>query len=295
MSILKPNNGFTVDELATLVAEKLSLSKDVVATKTNDNEWAKNSKYYGTEINGYVYNPYLVRRWIEAQFLGLMKRHNLNVDEAIRTEYTYMYSIEYTLEESKKLAMLEKRDRVAFEERKQLFSLDSVKAIFKDYLADCSSFLQTNVDYVKNENAYLKINKCPILIGTYEEAIVDHEVVKELVKSEKLKTMLTDLALTARRIDTAYTYQDVYEIMKHFDLIRLSNDTKKSRRFVECFKKSGAFYTLKNLILFNNCSFRGVHGRVAITELNTELRSGSEAYQFYAMLKEVIKENDFKY
>ena len=39
------------------------------------------------------------------------------------------------------------------------------------------------------------------------------------------------------------------------NMIRLPYDTKKSKVWIDAYKGEGAYYTMKNLVLFHNCNF----------------------------------------
>lgn len=92
-----PDKGLDLAGLAAMINEGKDANR-----KEQKPDWAKNSRYYGTDICGYAYNPYMVRRWITAQFLELMNSYNLKIEDGIRHEYNYMYSIDYVIKEAKR-------------------------------------------------------------------------------------------------------------------------------------------------------------------------------------------------
>lgn len=304
-------NGFDMETLAKMVAAQLSgqnvqtqtvvqNAPKVDVTKLNDcdtdrNHWAVNSQFYGKEICGYAYNPYMIRRFLPAQFNQLIDKYNGNVHKGITKEYPYMYSITYTLEEVRKLAMLHKRDKIAYDERKFVFTLGKCKGIFKEYIDNAITHLNNEASAFARYNKVGKEYYCGIKgfgwikAGVVSERIENHRVVKYLAKTNDFKKVFGYLDKLKNEIDRAWNYKDLYEIMPVAkNLIKVPAETKKSRDFMDCFIKAGSYYTLKQQLMFNNnVSFKGHSGRMAVAELRKYLERGLEGYRIYAMLKEV--------
>ena len=270
-------------------------STTITVGKVDKNGWAKNSQFYGTEICGYAYNPYMIRRFLPAQFLGLMEKYNNNVHKGITEEYTYMYSIEYTLEEVRKLVMLQQRDQIAFDERSKVFTIIDCINIFADYIDKVIKNIWDQIDDFVDHNRPGKEFKNGIKgygffsWGTVKETIINHKVVKVFNKSEDLKRVIKNLENMENFIMHTYSYKVLYETMKGMKLIKLPKETKKSRIFMDCFIKAGAYYTLKQMLMFDDTvEFKGLKGRPAVEKLRWHLNYGNEGYVFYAMLKEVM-------
>lgn len=312
---------FDMDTLARMVAEKIAMgdinrnksshqlnhtipaqknysaksNAHVTSGKEDKNGWAKNSQFYGKEICGYAYNPYMIRRFLPAQFLGLMEKYNNNVHKGITEEYTYMYSIEYTLEEVRKLVMLQQRDQIAFDERSKVFTIIDCRNIFADYIDKVIKNIWDQIDDFVDHNRPGKEFKNGIKgygffsWGTVKETIINHKVVKVFNKSEDLKRVIKNLENMENFIMHTYSYKVLYETMKGMKLIKLPKETKKSRIFMDCFIKAGAYYTLKQMLMFDDTvEFKGLKGRPAVEKLRWHLNYGNEGYIFYAMLKEVM-------
>ena len=312
---------FDMDTLARMVAEKIVMGDinsnksshqlnqtiptqknyyaksnvNVTSGKEDKNGWAKNSQFYGKEICGYAYNPYMIRRFLPAQFLGLMEKYNNNVHKGITEEYTYMYSIEYTLEEVRKLVMLQQRDQIAFDERSKVFTIIDCRNIFADYIDKVIKNIWDQIDDFVDHNRPGKEFKNGIKgygffsWGFVKETIINHKVVKVFNKSEDLKRVIKNLENMENFIMHTYSYKVLYETMKGMKLIKLPKETKKSRIFMDCFIKAGAYYTLKQMLMFDDTvEFKGLKGRPAVEKLRWHLNYGNEGYIFYAMLKEVM-------
>ena len=304
-------NGFDMEALAKMVAEQLrgqnvqtqtvvqnAPKVDVTRLNNSDvadrNHWAENSQFYGKEICGYAYNPYMIRRFLPAQFNQLIHKYNGNVHRGITIEYPYMYSVKYTLEEVRKLAMLQKRDKIAFDERKYVFTMRQCKKIFTEYIdAVIVHLLNESEEFVMynkvGKEYYSSIKGFGwFKAGVVAEKIVKHKVVKYLERTEEFERVFASLNDLKGKIDRCYSYKELYETMPVANkLIKVPEDTKKSRDFMDCFIKAGSYYTLKQQLMFQSVCFKGEYGRSAVIMLRGFLERGYEGYKIYAMLKEV--------
>ena len=304
-------NGFDMEVLAKMVAAQLKgegvktqavvqNNSKIDLTKLNDsnavdkNHWAENSQFHGKEICGYAYNPYMIRRFLPAQFNQLITKYNGNVHKGITIEYPYMYSITYTLEEVRKLVMLNKRDKIAYDERKLVFTIADCRRIFVDYINDLFAYInKCNEEFIWN-NRVGKEYKAGfrgygwMTVGTVAEKIVKHKVVKYFETSEQFDKMVEDLNKLKTEISRCWTYEQLYKLLSGRDFIKIPAETKKSKAFMDCFIKAGSYYTLKQQLMFNdNISFESLVGRAAVIKLRNYLERRYEGYKIYAMLKKV--------
>jgi hypothetical protein len=308
MNNMNGMNGFDMDMLAKMVAAQLSGQNVQTVTQnipkvdvtkldnceTDQNHWAENSQFYGKEICGYAYNPYMIRRFLPAQFNQLIEKYDGNVHRGITKEYAYMYSITYTLEEVRKLAMLQKRDKIAFDERKYVFTINQCKRIFEEYIDNAITHLNNEANKFARYNKVGKEYYCGIKgfgwmkTGVVAERIENHRVVKYLEMTDNFKRVFDYLIDLKEKVGRCWKYKDLYRIMSAKDLIKVPAETKKSSDFMDCFIKAGSYYTLKQQLMFDNTVyFKGNFGRVAVIELRKYLERGYEGYKIYAMLKEV--------
>lgn len=300
------NHGIDMEVLSKAVAERIL--KNFSGT---DNEsrtgWAQNSKYYGTELCGYVYNPYLVRRFIEKQFLELMKDYDLNVDKGIRCEYSYMDGIYYMIKEVRKLAMLEKYDKIAFEERKHFWSVCDFCTVFVDYFNNLKTHIQYLIDKNKGKTVYfagrtIEVKKVP----RFSTDCSGHVTILYKAKDDFLFNLADDYI---GRIWSCKTYKELADLIGGVKIYKLPSKSKvqfviasngqlraiersnahgfkHSAKFVEGFKKSGAYYTAKNKIIFDDLQFENRTGREAVDYLRSII--DEPAFIIYAKLKNAI-------
>ncbi len=298
---MKTEETMDMKKLATLVLQMIEMNNASDNTDKNENNmyknkngWAKNSRLNGNTYCGFAFNPYMIRRFLPSQFMGLIREYNGNVSGAIRQKYSYMYTIKYTLEEVRKLSMLEKRDKLAFYERSKLFSLQNCKQIFCSYIDEIFKYIES---YEKKCTRYscgtqvsiFMSNYGKVIMGTVRETIIKHnQIGKTINYTEDFKYVINDLLKMKEKMKYCNSYDELYKTMAAFKLLNLGHDTTKSKVFIDCFIKSGAYYTLKQMIMFDNISFKNCKGRAAVILLRDYLNTGTPGYVIYAMLKEIL-------
>lgn len=308
----KMMNKMDMEMLAKMVAEQIKNETNeagTTQTEVDGGQWAKTSKFYGKEICGYAYNPYLVRRFLPRQFMDMMENFNLNVNEGIRCEYGYMKGIIYLIDECEKLAMLYKRDKIAYDERSKFWSVSDCKKAFIQYADDCLKELERIKEGCTLKTTYVKMPKYGRIPVTVTEAIENHNVVLKVKLDSSIEV---ELDMLKDKLIRCCSYKEIANVMRAFKLMYLEgtrkiklvyNYTTKSldkkytnnyrgyelpKEFVKGFKKSGAYYTLKNLIMFEGYELKDLKEREAVSYLRRLLNNGTEDYVFYAILKEVL-------
>ena len=114
-------------------------------------------------------------------------------------------------------------------------------------------------------------------------------------------------------IEKAKNYKEMYRELKKFNdnMINLSWNTPKCKVWVDAFKGSGAYYTLKNLVMFHSCKIiddqyvgwmqpRKVTTYAAGIEATNFIKSKLDAYsgegwRYLAMLRKCIADNEFSF
>lgn len=250
-------NNLDMNEFAKLVAKSMLDMANEAPVPVTENPKTEHGKYFGKTICGEVYNPRTTRRWISAQFLKLMKYTDryTSINQVINNWYTYKYSILYTCKEAKLLAHLEKNDPVAFEERKHFFDRTSIREIFTNFAEE---FQPSIVKLVKSTWSYADLAKIAETI---------------------------EFVIAKKSFECAETVTNPKSYFKNHKL---------DKAFIACFKKSGAYYTLKNYIMFDDafvlCWFDERFIREnALKKLRVEIESPD--YYFYKALEVSITKN----
>lgn len=233
--------------------------------------------------DGYVKNTKLHRRWVAAQYMRMLNS-SLGWHGYINTRYSYMYTIDMMLEEIRVLAHLEKVDKATFNERKQFFTLDVIRRVLGDYYKDVVKYTSSLPRKNCKGRPYVSIN------GVGNVFVSDLSMCIDM----PIRAMIEACAISE-------TYEAMYYHMKNLrkNMIKLPYDTKKSKTWVDAFQKEGAYYTLKNLVLFHNVSLyydrefydAGDSSMVALREIVKDY----EGYQMNALLKKTIEMNNFDF
>lgn len=323
--VMNNEMNFDMDKLAQMVAERMKsemkeVAKDVAketkitSGNVDGGQWAKTSKFYGKELCGFMYNPYLVRRFIPAQFMSMMNEFKGNVNKSIQCRYNYIDAMEFLREECNTLSMLQKRDPIAFEERLQFWNVDDIKHIFIKYFNDVKDYVRQRVQHSRGKN--FDVSRLGTVKVTTSEVVIKHKAVYQYSFDEKEVFKRIDMLISD--LMKCISYKQISDTMAGFKFIKIPSNITRNweynyairkgsyvykknyngfalpHRFVENFKKAGAYYTLKSLIMFDDVTFEGYKGRDAIVHLRYLLNMipNNEAYKFYAKLKDVIKNNN---
>lgn len=238
--------------------------------------------------DGYVRNTKLHRRFVMAQmFQGL----NYKSYDGRKTGYNewvkrhgLKYAFDMMLEEIRVLGKLEERDRDTFIERSYFFTKDVIVKTMEDYVAELMKYVDTlpsknckGVPYkrVKGQNIF----------------VVDLD-----------KKVYAPLRSDIHRIKYARNYNEIYKIVKNFmrNMVALPYTTPKSKAWIDAYKGEGAFYTLKNLVMFHGCGIavngHMVYGSAATSVLNKRLNEyNGEGWRMFALMKKVIADNGFDF
>lgn len=278
MEALK-NSGIDTSKYFTLTAEQdiPKGTKISIAIDTVNDPVAK-------EIveNGYVKNTRLHRRFVAAHYFRLLESP-MGWHKALNTYYSYMYQFDMMLEEVRVLSKLEKNDRATFNERRMFFTFSVVNDVLNDYVEDLKQYLSS-----------LKIRHCKG--RPYVRIPSRGDVFADLVESE----IITPIESIVRICSRCHTYSRLYENLRVLRgiMVKLPHDIKKSKTWIDAFQAAGAFYTLKNLMMFHEVRLYYADRFYDVAngmQLLTDLAGLYEGYQLNGLLKETIKQNNFNF
>ena len=240
--------------------------------------------------DGYVRNTKLHRRFVMAQMFHMLNyvswdgKHK-GYNDCLKNRYGYDYTLKMMAEEFHVLSKLETRDYESFEERKQFFNKSVAIAVMEDYLEK----LKKHVESLPNHNCkgvpYKKIKGMNIFNEDLDKKI--YAPVREYIWKAKSTTHYTGLAI----------------VLSCFvrNMVKLPSSTPKSKVWIDAYKGAGAFYTLKNLVMFHGCGIKVDNmnvkfGMDAVQELNTRAKKYyGEGWRMFALMKKVIADNGFDF
>ena len=238
--------------------------------------------------DGYVKNTKLHRRFVMAQMFHALNYKSYDGRSEGYNEYIKRFGIKYEfdmmLEEIRVLSKLEARDTATFIERSHFFTKDVLVQTMNDYVDELKKY----VDTLPNKNCkgvpYKRIKGMNVFVADLQ------------------KKVYSPLEREINRVKYASNYNEMYRIVRSFmsDMIHLPYNTPKSKTWIDAYKGEGAFYTLKNLVMFHGCGIkvdnRVVYGAAAVSVLNKRLNEyKGEGWRMFALMKKVIKDNNFDF
>ena len=241
--------------------------------------------------DGYVRNSKLHRRFVMAQMFATLNYVSYDgkysgYNECIKRRYGYKYTIEMMLEEVKVISKLEERDVESFEERSHFFTKAVIVAVLNDYMEKLHQYIENLPDHKCKGVPYKRIK------GAY------------VFNTDIDKKFYAPLRRELGKIRDANNYATIYNHLRAFmnNVVKLPYHTPKSKAWVDAFKGEGAYYTLKNLIMFHNCGIETMqkgyfaYGIDAMNCLYGKLDEYyGEGWRMFALMKKVISDNDFDF
>ena len=243
--------------------------------------------------DGYVRNTKLHRRFVMAQMFHALnyvswdkKREGYN--EWLKN-FGIKYQFEMMLEEVRVLGKLEERDSETFNERSEFFTKEVV--------------VKTMFDYIEKLKANINSNKTYNCKGVPYKKVAGRDIFVEDLNKKVYAPMIVDI----HRVGSSRSYNEIYKHLKNFmnKMITIPYATTKCKEWIDAYKGEGAFYTLKNLVMFHNCGiviyevgsgYRMVYGTEAVRVLNERLNEyKGEGWRMFALMKKVIEDNNFDF
>jgi hypothetical protein len=239
--------------------------------------------------DGYVRNTKLHRRFVMAQMFHALNYKSWDGRSEGYNDYLKRFGIKYEfdmmLEEIRVLSKLEARDADTFIERSHFFTKDVIKKTMEDYIVELKAYIET----LPNKNCkgipYKRIKGRDIFVADID------------------KKVYAPLRQRINQLKYANSYKEIYSIVMLFmrEMINLPYNTPKSKAWIDAYKGEGAFYTLKNLVMFHGCGikvdkFDVRYGMGAVAFLNEKLNEyKGEGWRMFALMKKVIADNNFDF
>lgn len=242
----------------------------------------------GLFTNGYIRNTRLHRRWVMAQMFRAL--HTGNYDKWLQ-DHGYKYQWKATLDELYVMMKIEQEDMTdeSYSERSNFFTREVVLSMMYDYMHKLRKMV-----------AKKPIRHCHGM--KYKRIYGRRDIYLNNLNIE----LYNPLEEIIKRVqdNTDPTYMFLYKYTKKFvdKFVPLAQNTKMSNSFVTAYKGSGAYYTLKNMILYHNVHIISYYtGEVLdyqksyeyIKEMNTRYKG--EGWRMFALLKKTIEDNNFTF
>lgn len=244
--------------------------------------------------DGYVRNTKLHRRFVMAQMFHMLNYVSYDgkysgYNDCLKRAYGYEYTLKMMTEEIRVLSKLEVRDKESFMERSHFFTKEVVIKVLEDYLEKLKTYVEALSDRNCKGIPYKRIKG------------------KNIFNADLDKKVYAPVRNYIFRIKYAKNYAEIYRALEAFmkNHVKLPYETAKSKEWIDAYKGEGAFYTLKNLVMFHNCDIvigedRGftykVSGFDAVHVLNSKLDEyKGEGWRMFALMKKVIADSNFDF
>lgn len=241
--------------------------------------------------DGYVKNTKLHRRFVMAQMFQMLNYVSYNgrskgYNDYLRERYDYNYTLKMMLEEVRVLSKLEARDKETFEERAHFFDRATIATVLEDYIDELKNYVDKLPIHKCKGVPYKKVKGANIFVADFD------------------KKLYYPVRSFASQIRCAKDYNKIYYVLSNFmrTMVKLPYNTRKSPAWIDAYKGEGAFYTLKNLVMFHDCGIITephryvVKDATAVAYLNTKLDEyKGEGWRMFALMKKVIVDNNFDF
>lgn len=240
--------------------------------------------------NNYIKNTKLHRRWVMAQTMRMLTSPQ-GWNEYVNNSFQYRYQFKMMGEEFHAQNHL-KSDMELFRERNQFFNKEILVSTIKDYNCKLSKYIEKQKIVFRKGKVTIYIPKMGYL--TTEELTQEINRIQDLINkvNETNPENVAELSKIA------------FECYNNF--INLENNTK-CVKWKEAFKGSGAYYTLKNMIMFHDIKItesldealedfdkgnNKIKYQIDILNNITKNYNG-EWFRLHSLLKKVISDNNF--
>lgn len=219
----------------------------------------------------------LFRRWVMAQVFHMLDGKKQNFSDALHHK-GYEYSWKMTEEELRVQMRLAQNDAENFAERNRWFNDYVAVNMALDYIKDLENTIKKMKEHRCKGIPYVKIDG------------------KDIFVRDLQRKVFNPLNAQVKKIREANTPAELYYEFKQFNRMRPLHFGMNHKSFVwdNAFKGSGAYYTLKNLILFHNCTADGCSDRNSSLALLETLAGQyeKEGWRMLAYLKKFLADNN---
>lgn len=238
--------------------------------------------------DGYVRNTKLHRRWVMAQMFHALNYKSWDGREegynAYLKRFGIMYEFDMMLEEIRVLSKLAERDTDTFVERSHFFTKAVIMQTMNDYIEELREYIDTLPSKNCKGIPYKRIKGVDIFVVDINKKVIN------------------PLKHDINMVQYARNYGEIYRYVRSFmrNMVGVPYNTPKSKAWIDAYKGEGAFYTLKNLVMFHGCGIKvdnkTVYGAAAMSVLNKRLNEyKGEGWRMFALMKKVIADNNFNF
>jgi hypothetical protein len=230
---------------------------------------------------GTVRNPQLFRRWVMAQVFHMLADGNFL--QALQNK-GYAYQWKMIVEELLAQSKMETRgDAENFAQRNLYFNKERVYLIAMDYIEKLRDHIRVMPKKRCKRVPYIRLKGQNIFVEDVPA---------------KVTQPLLNLAL---KIKASKNATELYvNTVSFYALVKktwVSYTIPMANEFKDAYKGAGAYFTMRNLILFHSAKFRSDAGRflsqsASLTKLDEKANLYSdEGWRLFGVMKQLIKDN----
>ena len=247
---------------------------------------------------GYVNNWKLFRRWVMSQMFHMlrdMEKDGKSFNEVLQHKG---YEYQWRMLENELYAQVKMSEHGDFDNvgsRSRWFSGDVASNMATDYISKLRKYVDDNLIWKKDKDG----KKTKSFKHTCKGNPYVRLQNKDIFVSDLEKKVYTPLREIANEMAAVPTYKQLYDAVHEFNKKRkhLAWETKQSDAFINAYKGSGSYYTMRNLIMFHGARFWKNGRKMSETNSLKELESKAKIYdeegwRMLGVLKQLIIEND---
>lgn len=261
--------------------------------------FAPRSHFHGEIMNdGYIFNPYIHRRWLPSQY-ELLSLRNAYFKETFKETFLRNADAQYistiVVNEVNKMIVLSKYDRGAYAERRHFFTVDVCKEVLSQFLRKAGeSLVENNMAQTGYRFSSSKISIHNGIVTLIEEEdleksqLIDTYTISTVYKITPLMQAIDNVLDKIEHARSYYTIQKALNEVRYerFDFKKLNIDDVPEV-FYESFFSAGAFYSLKNQILFTEKKIDGKTGKEAYEHIIKMVEDGATWEELHALYLQV--------
>lgn len=248
---------------------------------------------------GYVSNWKLFRRWVMSQMFHMLRQmetDKLTFNEVLQRKG---YEYQWRMLENELYAQVKMSEHGDFDNvgsRNRWFNGDVASDMATDYISKLRKYVDDNLIYnvKKDKDGNDKKTYKHTCKGTPYVRLQN----KDIFVSDLEKKVYTPLREIANEMAAVPTYKQLYDAVHKFNKNRkhLEWNTKQADAFINAYKGSGAYYTMRNLIMFHGARFlkggRKMSEAASLKKLESKAKSYDEqGWRMLGVLKQLIKES----
>lgn len=249
---------------------------------------------------GYVSNWKLFRRWVMSQMFHMLRdmgKNGLTFNAVLqRKGYEYQWRM-LKNELYAQMKMYDHKDYENTKARYRWFNGCVAHDMAIDYINKLRSYIDDKCIYTTKKDKDGNKKK------TYKHTCKGNPYIRlqneDIFVADLERKVYTPLRNLANKMGTATTYKELYDAVREFNKNRkhLAWETKMSDAFINAYKGSGSYYTMRNLIMFHGARFLKSGRKMSEVNSLKELESKAKSYdeqgwRMLGVLKQLISESN---